>query len=322
MVDLQVMNPHPSGTRRPRFRRVEPRPFLITPRDIDIIRIVWRHRFLRSTHIVELLAASPPPLLRRLQLLYHGGFLDRPRTQIDYFALAGSKPMVYGLGNRGADLLAERFGVARERVDWTAKNRSVSPVFLEHTLLIADVMVGFELACRAHGRIRIISPGTIARSAPGADRSGAAPLQWTVDVRHEGKRVPIGVIPDKIFGLHFLDEPEGRNRSYFFLEADRGTMPVVRKTLERTSFHRKLLAYRETWRQGLHTKHFGFRAFRVLTVTSGADRCRNVLQAAKDVVDGHASGLFLFTDRAALVGKNVLEMPWLRPGLSPASLLG
>jgi hypothetical protein len=129
------------------------------------------------------------------------------------------------------------------------------------------------------------------------------------------------VRPDAFFTLEDSRRPAGANKTNFFLEADRGTMPVIRKTLDRTSFYRKLLAYRETWRRGLHTKHFGFRAFRVLTVTSGTDRCRNVLQAAKDVVDGHAGGLFLFTDRAALVGKDVLEIPWLRPGLSPASLL-
>lgn len=321
MVESDVMNPHPSGTRRPRFRRVEPRPFTLTARDIEIIRHVWRHRFLRSTHLVALLGTSPQPLLRRLQLLYHGGLLDRPRTQIDYFALAGSKPIVYGLGNKGADLLFERFGVTREKVDWTAKNRGVSPVFLDHTLLIADVLVGFEMACREHGKVRLIDAGEIARNAPGARPGEPAPLQWTVDVRHEGKRHKIGVIPDKIFGLHFEAEPEGRNRAYFFLEADRGTMPVARSSLDRTSFYRKLLAYHETWQQSVHTKHFGFRAFRVLTVTSGKDRCRHLVEAAKAAAGGRAGGLFLFADHATFCAKGALQTPWLRPSLSPTTLL-
>lgn len=321
MVDFDVMKPLPAGTRRPRFRRVEPPPFALTPRDIEIIRYVWRHRFLRSTHLVDLLGASQQPLLRRLQLLYHGGFLDRPRTQIDYFAIAGSKPIVYGLGNKGADLLFERFGVTREKVDWTAKNRSVSPVFLEHTLLISDVMVGLELGCRAQGNIRLIDASEIAQNAPGAGRDRDSSLQWTVEFRHEGKRHKIGVIPDKIFGLHFLAEPEGRNRAYFFLEADRGTMPITRRSLDRTSFLRKLIAYRETWQQGVHTQHFGFRAFRVLTVTSGRDRCRNLVEAAKAASDGRSSGIFLFIDKATLCGKGALEATWLRPSLSPTPLL-
>lgn len=315
------MNPQPKGVRRPRFRRVEPRPFALTPRDVAIIRHVWRHRFLRSTHLAALLGASPQPLLRRLQLLYHGGFLDRPRTQIDYFAIAGSKPIVYGLGNKGADLLLERFGVSREKVDWTAKNRSVSPVFLEHTLLISDVMVGFELGCRTHGNVRLIDASEIAQSEPGASRDRDSSLQWTVDIRHEGKRHKIGVIPDKVFGLHFLEEPEGRNRAYFFLEADRGTMPITRRSLDRTSFLRKLIAYRETWQQGVHTKQFGFRAFRVLTVTSGRDRCLNLVEAAKAASDGRSSGIFLFTDKATLCGQGALTTEWLRPSLSPTSLL-
>ncbi len=35
----------------------------------------------------------------------------------------------------------------------------------------------------------------------------------------------------------------------------RGTMPVTRKGLGQTSFRRKLLGYRGTWRQGLHRTH-------------------------------------------------------------------
>jgi hypothetical protein len=42
-------------------------------------------------------------------------------------------------------------------------------------------------------------------------------------------------------------------------------MPVTRNGLDQPSFRRKLLGYRETWRQGLHRRHLAIPNFRVLT---------------------------------------------------------
>jgi hypothetical protein len=141
-----------------------------------------------------------------------------------------------------------------------------------------------------------------------------------VRVLHERERHTIGVIPDKVFGLHFPDAPEGQNRAYFFLEADRGTMPVERKTFDRTSFYRKLIAYHETWRQQIHTQHFGIKSFRVLTVTSGADRVRNIAAAAWKATNGKALRLFLFADRASIVENDPLSLAWRDAGGGAARL--
>lgn len=303
-----------STPRRPRFRRVAAPSFALTDRDVAIIRAVEKHRFLRSTHIAALLDSSPQPVLRRLQRLFHAGFLDRPRAQIDYYRGGGSQPLVYGLGNAGADLLTQSFGAQRGRIDWTSKNREVGALFLQHTLLIADVMIGLEVGCRANGRVRVIEPGEILARAPEATRRRRNPIAWNVRVLHERERHTVGVIPDKVFGLHFLDAPEGQNRAYFFLEADRGTMPVERRTFDRTSFYRKLIAYHETWRQQIHTQHFGIKSFRVLTVTSSAERVRNIAASARKATDGKAPRLFLFTDQASLVSDNPLALAWRDAG--------
>jgi len=63
--------------RLPRFSRVPDSisPMLLTPRDAEIVRLVARHRFLRSTHIISLAGGSPQQLLRRMQLLFHHGYL-------------------------------------------------------------------------------------------------------------------------------------------------------------------------------------------------------------------------------------------------------
>lgn len=52
------------------------------------------------------------------------------------------------------------------------------------------------------------------------------------------------MIPDELLGLAFDDG----TASYFMLEVDRGTMPVVRKETNRTSFARKLMSYYEGWK--------------------------------------------------------------------------
>src|SRR5258706_10664238 len=111
--------------RLPRFHRAPDSIWAmeVTPRDSEIIRLVFQHRFLRSNQIIALAGGSSQQLLRRLQLLFHHGYLDRPRSQLTYFHKGGSKSIVYGLGNKGAKLLA---GVAgpRPRFDWTDRNQS------------------------------------------------------------------------------------------------------------------------------------------------------------------------------------------------------
>src|SRR5207248_6281093 len=99
-------------TRRPRFRRaVEPPPFRLTEDDVEIIRQIARHRLIRSTHIAALVGRSLDRTNDRLMRLFHAGYVDRPRAQLDRFPTAGTAPMVYALGDHGARLLCERDGM-------------------------------------------------------------------------------------------------------------------------------------------------------------------------------------------------------------------
>src|SRR3954469_4453568 len=139
---------HPQ-IRRPRFERSPIRPMVLTPRDLDILRAVHRHRLLRSTHLAALSGRSRQATLRRLQPLFHHGYLDRPSMQLDWYA-RGSEPLVYALGNRGAEVLEKEGELRRGGVRWDTKNRNLSRVFLHHTLMVAEIMVAFEVACRSH----------------------------------------------------------------------------------------------------------------------------------------------------------------------------
>ena len=115
------------------------------------------------------------------------------------------------------------------------------------------------------------------------------------------------MIPDELLGLAFADG----TASYFMLEIDRGTMPVVRKGKNRTSFARKLVTYYEGWKQGRHQEQLGIKQFRVLTVTLSPVRVQTMVEATKALTGGAGSNVFLFTTTEELEGKTPLDIDWI-----------
>src|SRR5207253_8153497 len=111
-------------TRRPRFRRAtEPPPFRLTEDDVEIVRVVARHRLIRSTHIAALVGRSLDRTNDRLMRLFHAGYIDRPRAQLDRFPSSGSAHYIYALADRGVRLLKEEDGVEFRNTEWSRKNR-------------------------------------------------------------------------------------------------------------------------------------------------------------------------------------------------------
>src|SRR5437879_5588097 len=88
--------------RRPRFRRAaEPPPFRLTDDDVEVVRVVARHRLIRSTHIAALIGRSLDRTNDRLMRLFHAGYIDRPRAQLDRFPSSGSAHYIYALAAFG-----------------------------------------------------------------------------------------------------------------------------------------------------------------------------------------------------------------------------
>ncbi len=280
--------------RLPRFKRSsEIPPLWLTSRDVEILKCFLRHRFLRSDHIVALSTGSKQQVLRRLQRLFHHGYLERPTCQIDYYH-SGSRRIAYGLDNKGAAWLKRELSLPHYKLDWKQKSQ-VGRLFLEHALFVSDIMVAVELGCRNRKNIRLLSADDL--HIPNMHE----PFQWQVEISHRQK---IGVIPDRVFGLEFNGK-----QSWYFVEADRGTMPITRGNLGQTSFQRKLLAYEATWSQNIHGARFGWQRFRVLTVTSSSQRVQGIKEACQFLKHGH--GLFLFLDAASLAKHDdILTIPW------------
>lgn len=290
-----------TNTRRKRFARSPHRHVRLTPDDLAIIGHVVRHRFLRSTHLVQLLPHRPAKkIVERMGQLYHAGFLDRPRAQLDYFDRAGSAPMVYAPGDRSTDVVPGTAGL-----EWKDKNRQARRPYIEHALAIADIMVAFDMAARRRKDLELLDAPALA--ALHQMPSPASRWSMTADVRVNGRSHTISTVPDAVFALRF--RTFGRI-AYFFLEVDRGTMSVNSADLSKSSYRRKLLGYHAALKAEQHVERFGFENARVLTVTTSKERVHSMIGVVNAISRSVESGRFLFVDMPSLAADDPLAILW------------
>jgi hypothetical protein len=135
------------------------------------------------------------------------------------------------------------------------------------------------------------------------------PLAWRVNVSANGKSEEVGLIPDLIFGLRFADG----SRRCFMVEIDRGTMPISRSDLRQTSFERKMRAYLSAYAAKKHEYQFGWKTFRVLTVTTDQQRTRSLKEALRQLHVQESPGpkLFYFALRDEFRDSDPISHIWL-----------
>ncbi len=213
--------------------------------------------------------------------------------------------MVYGLGRRGARVVSENGNALSAGSDWTERNKRAGAKFIEHTLAIAGFMVALEIACREREGIALLREADIIAVAPEHARTAREPLRLTIRDRN-GKIGISSVLADGLFGLAFSDN----TAAYFLLEIDRGSMPVARTRVDKTSFKRKLHVYWEAWKAGRHVEHFGLKQVRVLTVTDSDARVNNMLNAVNEITGGKGSNFFLFATVEQLAAISPLDATW------------
>jgi hypothetical protein len=222
--------------RRPRFRRApKPIAFRLTDGDLQIIRTIARHRFVRSTHIAALVNRSLDRTNDRLCRLFHAGYIDRPRAQLDRYPTAGSAPMVYALADRGARLVAESELECANRAIGR-NNQGAGRPFIDHQLEIIDFYVALELSVRRQRDIRLLHADELISSFPEATRLKPNPIALKATIADDGGTQEIGIVPDLLFGIQFRDG----SRRCFMVEIDRGTMPITRSDISQSSFERKM----------------------------------------------------------------------------------
>jgi len=275
--------------RRARFVRASTgKPaFQLQDRDREIVRLVSQSRVISSADVQLVIGGSPQAILRRLHVLFHHRYLDRPRSQRQM----RNAHMAYALGQGGAEMLAQETG-QKPIADWAEKNRQLRTHYLEHSLMIARFHVALRYAAASSGEF------LLERWVP----DGA--IRDAVWVEVDGRRERLPVAPDAFFVLRLATGEAIRG----FLEADRSTMTVPR-------FVTKLRGFFHFWRSGQQEVCVGGKNVLVVTITTSVERANNLMNACRSVNE-RGLRMFLFAPEAEYLptsGRGILEPIWRTP---------
>lgn len=289
-------------------RPAAPRPFRLTDRDLRLLSNLARLRLASGQQLAALDGGSQQNVSRALLALWENGYVERLLGQLETRILyKGSFPLIYGLTRSGAWLLRKHgYQVRRRLLYETDKQRNAGWRFIEHRVDISEFMVQLELACWQRRDVTLIERRDIIDCAYKTQRDRR--IRLYAKGRIDGEYKLLSAEPDEMFGLRAAS---AHKESFFFLERDRGEMPVQRhNSKEQTYFAKKMLAYYEANRAGEHEREFGLPNFRVLTVTTTPARVEQMIQVQKELTDGRGSSLFLFIDDATLAGSDPVTAFW------------
>jgi hypothetical protein len=201
------MTAHDTLQRRSRMRRQpSDKRVALTQRDLDILSLLNRYPYLRSSHFYPLIGGkSRRRFIERLGVLYHeGGYVNRPARQWQAVN-ARYMPAVYELGEAGEMALIER-GLAAEHSPMLHRGRGHGVLF-HHELMVSDILSSIEIGVRARADLRFISWQEILDKAPSATRDATDPFEIPVTVtynfsqRTETYQKPVR--PDAVFGIEY-----------------------------------------------------------------------------------------------------------------------
>jgi len=240
--------------------------FHLTPRDIDVLELVFRYRHVTADHIRALIPGSKQQLGRRLAGLFHHNYLARyaPLDRMRFELNAGSPVMAYGLDTKGWRTLQQQGRVVSEddeaenRTDdqtWRKAHSRRTARFLEHHLGISNFRCVLELGLRQEGG------------------RGLSLLEWDQGKAIRGEvtltnKMVYRVNPDAFFSIQ---DSAGSVRN-FFLEFDSGSE-------EQRRIEGKFKAY-WWWLQAsaYRESHADHQRVAVLFVTTGPKRMENMME--------------------------------------------
>jgi hypothetical protein len=268
--------------------------FRLTPRDMAILQAVYQYRAMITPQIEALFftPSTHSQCLLRLKLLFHHGFLYR--AEQPQILSEGSKPFVYWLDQRGAQVVATLHECELDELDWRAGEHNVRYPFLEHLLLSNDVRVALAIAAQ-QGNI-IVANWRDERDLKRRQRDTTITLTGP-----QGGKQHAAVVAD---GYFILDTAE--RRYHQFLEIDRATVTGNATAWTKRDWGRKVAAYLEYYRSGKYQAQYHTQSLRVLTVTTGPKRLAN-LKAITEAVGGKSR--FWFTTFKQVTAAKILTAP-------------
>jgi len=260
----------------------------ITPRDIEIFKLLNRYRYLRRTFIHALLAAPSEQgrLRHRIYALAAAKYLSEPEQQ-KRSANYRYTPRVYELGPKGKQVLQE-FNIPL--VEWKA---SVNEFW--HQLMISDLVASVEISCKWHG----------------------LPFQTRWDVLDQKpfhlSSAHGDVRPDELFSI---------NGTPFVLEADRGTESNI------TRWGEKIDKYGDVLKTRAYQTEWGVPSLIILNLFISPTKAENVRTYISDRLGKKSRSLCFLGmrslgsyDVAPKPILSILDDAWHRAGHEPLTIL-
>lgn len=272
-----------------------------------MVDAVHRLRVLSSEHVAALffgkVSGANAHCRKRLQLLFEAGYLDR-REQLQT-RTEGRKPFLYFLTSAGSQLLVDELGIDPEAIDWKPSYNDVKWPNLRHQLAINDAYVALSLAAPAAGWA--LSSWTDDRFLRKA-HTERFPITGP-----DGRTQETAVVPDAHCVFSVSDPVSGEETwIQFFIECDLASEVVGARTMQRSSWQRKIRAYQAYFSSGAIISRYRTNRIRVLTITTGPGRLAS-LKAMTEEEGGR--GRYWFTTQGEMSPAKALEAPiWFKAG--------
>lgn len=239
-------------SRESRLKKGEKR--IITPRDIEGFKLLYRYRYLQINDICAFVGGSEEIVRKRWGDFSAAPFfyVNRPHQQRER-ANANYAPMIYELDTAGYTLLRELGLPMKPKV----YHRNFA-----HELMVNRVMFSIELGIRADPDAQLITwpeilaAGNLPRRTREAEHPNHIPYEFRTKAGVEGATIAADHYP---FGIRF----SGKYLFFPGIEADCGTEPLSTADYERSSIQRKFLAYLDILENKTYASHFDFPTFYV-----------------------------------------------------------
>jgi hypothetical protein len=295
----------------------------VTLRDLEVLQALHTARYLTTPQIEKLFwrggtVGRAKACQQRLRLLHQQGLVRRIALPIR----RGDKPKpyVYALDRQGAELLVSELGIEPGEIDWRARTQEEHYPFLEHLLTTTDFRIALTQACEQSGVV-------LQEWEDEKELKSIHNVEYVTLHGPHGGSLRAALVPDAYFVL----ARDGK-LGLFFLEVDLKTVTVAPSKWERRGWVRRIRTYDAYFKSESYRTRYGDRRARVVTVTAGDLRLKNLKQATEEVYramreageDASAQNRFWFTvfaddmDSAKLLGSPI----WLVAGSdAPRALL-
>ena len=249
--------------RQSRFKRPKAEDIarlMLQPKDLEIVRLVYDYRFIRTDQITALIAGDRTSLEKRLRKLWEHRFLERYFLPVVNGQEPATRRAIYSLDYMGAKLLIKEDGADPKHLKHVLRNNDPRYSHVEHQLMIGQFRSVLMLALGQVNNVRITFW-----------RQDVSLRDHVEIVAKKGEITRLSIAPD---GYFCIEDEKGK--MFWFLEADRYTKGGA-------AWINKMRAYYHWWEQHKHIEKYGINNFRVISVCPNAFQRDARLELTKEV---------------------------------------